>query len=115
MAAAFKRAGEGNACVRICFFVGAFRVIHCDVLEISRLLNKFAFGAMLADKLEILLVILLDVVVHCVLFIALLVAVGTEKCTGLVADIDGGGGTSGNHCGIVGRKETNEVKRVDQA
>ncbi len=100
--AALMRTGEGNACVRICFFVGMLRVVCGNVLEVGGFLDELAVRAVLAHKLEILLVVLLDVIIHGVLFVALLVAVGTDKRAGFVADISGGNGgcrRSGDHWG----------------
>lgn len=101
MVAALMRTGEGNACVRICFFVGMLRVVCGNVLEVGGFLDELAVRAVLAHKLEIQLMILLDMVIHGVLLVALLVAVGADKRARLVADISGGNGgcRSGDHCG----------------
>jgi len=87
MVAALMRTGEGNACIRICFFVGMLRVVCGNVLEIGGFLDELAIWAMLTHKLEILLVVLLHVVVHGVLFVTLFVAVRTKKYTRFITNI----------------------------
>jgi hypothetical protein len=101
VATTLVRTGEGNACVRICFSVcqGSLRVICGNVLEVSGFLYKLAVWTVLADKLEIQLVVFLDVVIHGVLFVTLLVAVRANKCARFVADVGGVCRDCRDHCG----------------